>query len=88
MIGIFSPYKYKEESYEGWDLTRLRDNHREISILMNRNGKANASIQVYFQGACNYFKELTQVPSEKVYQLAEKYRRVEESYSSNEQEND
>lgn len=81
MIGIFSPYKYKEDEYEDWDLTRLRDNHREISILMNRNGKANASVQVYFQGACNFFRELPTEESEKAYLFAEKFRRIEESYT-------
>lgn len=81
MIGIFSPFKYKETSYEGWDLNRIRDNHREISILMNRNGKQNASIQVYFNGACNYFRELPQIPNESVYQFVDKYRQIEESYT-------
>ena len=81
MIGIFSPYKYKETSYEGWDLTKLRDNHREISILLNRNGKSNATIQAYFQGACNFFKELPQEPTQKVYDFVKKYRDIEESYN-------
>jgi len=58
LIGIFSPYKYKESEYDGWDLTKLRDTHREVSILMNRNGKANASIQVGFWGSSNVFMEL------------------------------
>lgn len=84
MLGIFSPYKYKEESYEGWDLTRLRDYHREISILLNRSGKSNASIQMYFNGACSFFKELPQQPIQDVYNFVNKYRQIEESYTKQE----
>jgi len=82
MLGIFSPYKYKEEEYEGWDLTRVRDYHREISIMLNRHGKANATVQAYFNGAINLFKELPKDEAEKprIYQFVDKLRQKEESY--------
>jgi hypothetical protein len=80
MLGIFSPYKYKEEEYEGWDLTRIRDYHREISIMLNRSGKANATVQAYFNGAINLFKELPREPINDVYQFVDKLRQKEESY--------
>ena len=82
MLGIFSPYKYKEEEYEGWDLTKVRDYHREISILLNRHGKANATVQAYFNGAINLFKELPrdELEKPKVYQFVDKLRQKEESY--------
>lgn len=79
IIGIFSPYKYKESEYEGWDLTKLKDNHREISILMNRNGKANASIQVAFWGSSNFFRELPNIATREVYDYIMQKRREEES---------
>jgi len=84
MLGIFSPYKYKEEQYENWDLTRLRDSHRELSILLNRSGKSNATIQLYFNGACNYFRELPHEPDERVYSYVLKNRKLEEYYTMNE----
>jgi hypothetical protein len=80
MLGIFSPYKYKQEEYEDWDLTRLRDYHREISIMLNRNGKANATVQSYFNGAINLFKELPREPVPKIYRFVDKLRTKEESY--------
>jgi len=58
MLGMFSPYKYKESEYEGWDLNKLKDNHRELSIILNRSGVSNASVQLYFNGAVNVFREL------------------------------
>lgn len=86
MIGIFSPYKYKEESYEGWDLTRLRDYHREISILLNRTGRSNITQQLFFNGACSYFKELPYnadpMIKEKVYKTADNYREIELKYTN------
>jgi len=61
MLGIFSPYKYKQSIYEGWDLTKLKDYHREISIMLNRSGRSNIAMQMYFNGANSYFKELPYV---------------------------
>jgi hypothetical protein len=85
MIGIFSPYKYKESTYEDWDLTRLRDYHRELSIMINRNGKSNITMQIFFNGASSYFKELPYpaTPEQKssVYQYAEKWRNKELEYT-------
>lgn len=87
MLGIFSPYKYKEESYEGWDLTRLRDYHREISVLLNRDGRSNITEQVFFNGACSFFKELPLDAQpdvkQKIYNTIEGYRKEELKYTSN-----
>lgn len=83
---MFSPYKYKEESYEGWDLTRLKDYHRELSIMINRNGRSNITQQLFFNGACSYFKELPYnadpMIKEKVYKTADNYREIELKYTN------
>lgn len=85
MIGIFSPYKYKEETYAEWDLTKLRDYHREISILLNRHGRSNITQQLFFNGACGYFKELplNSQPDEKkkIYQAIDILREKELQYT-------
>lgn len=87
MIGIFSPYKYKEETYANWDLTRLRDYHRELSILLNRHGRSNITQQLFFNGACGYFKELPLDPpsdvKQKVYQAIDTLRQQELEYTTN-----
>lgn len=86
MLGIFSPFKYKETSYEGWDLTRLRDYHRELSIMLNRHGRSNITQQLFFNGASSFFKEL---PPEmradnkvKVYNAADAIREAELKYTN------
>ena len=87
MLGVFSPYKYKEPSYEGWDLTRLKDYHRELSIMLNRNGRSNITEQLFFNGACGFFTELPLDADAntklKVYQTADRYRQLELSYTNN-----
>lgn len=59
MIGLFNPAKFGFATYKDhYDLSRLRDNHRELLILLNRDGISNASIDLVFNGASCYFKEL------------------------------
>jgi hypothetical protein len=86
MIGIFSPYKYKEEVYEGWDLTRIRDYHRELSIILNRNGRSNITQQLFFNGASSFFRELPLNPSpetrQAVYKSIDGYRNEELKYTN------
>lgn len=70
IIGLFSPARHKKLSWEGYDISQLKDKHRELSVISNRRGNA-AVTQLYFNGACGYFKELP--PSEdmtsKVYDI-------------------
>ena len=58
MLGLFNPNKYGFDTYKTYDLDRLRDNHRELSIILNRNGISGASIDLFFNGATCYFSEL------------------------------
>ena len=58
MIGLFAPNKFGFDSYKDYDLTRLKDNHRELILMLNRDGISSASIDLYFQGASSYFSEL------------------------------
>lgn len=57
-IGLFAPFKFGFDSYKDYDLTRLKDNHRELIIMLNRDGVSSSSIDLYFQGASSYFSEL------------------------------
>lgn len=64
LIGLFAPYRYKFTDYAGYDLSILKDNYRELSVILNRDGKSNAAVDLYFDGASNYFAELPK-PSDK-----------------------
>lgn len=67
MMSLFWPAKHNISEYEGWDLNRMGNAHRELMINLNRDGICNASVQLGFLGACNYFAELPRNPEEKVY---------------------
>lgn len=58
MIGLFAPHRYKLVQYAGFDINKLKDNYRELSIILNRKGSSNINLDLYFNGACNYFEEL------------------------------
>lgn len=57
MLGLFSPFRFRRAAWEGYDITRLKDSYRELSVVLNRNGKT-VMTDLYFDGCCNYFKEL------------------------------
>ncbi len=67
MLGLFAPHRYGIETYPqrlnspGYDITKLRDNYRELSVLLNRRGSGFINTHLYFNGAVNYFKELPNV---------------------------
>jgi hypothetical protein len=58
LLGLFAPVRYKIKSYNNYDITKLLDNYRELLIIFNRKGIGNGSVDLYFNGACNFFSEL------------------------------
>jgi hypothetical protein len=58
MLGLFAPNKFGFDSYKDYDLNRLQDNHRELIIMLNRDGISGKNLDLYFQGASGYFSEL------------------------------
>lgn len=77
VIGLYSPFKFNKQFYEGYDITKLRNNCRFMEILEDRDYGANGNIcPLYFNGAVSYFAELPlsndKVNIEKVYNLIKK----------------
>jgi hypothetical protein len=58
MLSLFNPTAYNIDEYEGIDLRRIGRWHRELFVNLNRDGIANAQLQLYFNGAVNEFLEL------------------------------
>lgn len=57
LIGLFAPIRFKKETWEGYNIKVLKDNFREISLILNRRGSPAIS-GLYFDGAINVFYEL------------------------------
>lgn len=78
LLGLFSPYRHKIESYNGYDIfdpmtgKGLQEMYRELSVIANRRGQM-VSTDLYFDGAVNYFKEL---PNPGSRDLGELYKKI------------
>lgn len=58
MLGITNPSQHDLMEYLGYNISKLKGNARFLEVVVNRNGQSNGIIGLYFDGACNYFKEL------------------------------
>lgn len=76
IIGLYNPFKFNKETHLDYNLKRLRDYSRFLSILDDRDYGAGGNIcPLFFDGATSTFKELPQ-PSDKV--ALEKYYKYAE----------
>lgn len=57
MIGLFAPNRYDIKNYNGYDISLLKDNYRELIVSLNRDGEASFTDDLLFNGAVNYFEE-------------------------------
>ena len=74
VIGLYSPFKFGKESYEGYDIKKFRNHIRFMEVLEDRDYGANNQIcPLYFDGASSYFFELPKADDingiEKVYKF-------------------
>lgn len=58
MLGITDPYAGHLKSYFNYDITRLKNHQRFLEVMLSRDGSANATKALYFDGAVSYYKEL------------------------------
>ena len=58
-VGLFNPFKYGLAQYEGYDITKFKNNIRFMEIMEDRdNGGAGQICPLYFDGAVSAFFEL------------------------------
>ena len=58
VLGLFSPFRMGLKEYEGYDITKFRDNIRFLEVLVNRNGQMGGVFPLFFDGAVCQFEEL------------------------------
>lgn len=59
VFGLFSPFKYSIKDYEGYDITKFRNNIRFLQVIEDRdNGAGGQVCPLFFDGAISYFAEL------------------------------
>lgn len=58
LFGIFSPFKHDLKEYMAYDISKFRDNIRFMEIIISRDGGGGTTCPLYFDGCCDFFKEL------------------------------
>ena len=76
VLGLYSPFKFGKDFYEGYDIKKFRNNIRFMEVLEDRDYGANNQIcPLYFDGAASYFSELPRTDDKvgiaKVYEFIE-----------------
>ena len=58
IFSLFGPARYDMEDHNGYNITKLKDRYRWLSILKNRDGEADVGLGLNFIGEAGVFKEL------------------------------
>lgn len=80
VLGLFSPFRFALREYEGYDISKFKDNIRFLEVIVNRDGEMGGLCPLFFDGAVCRFEELPK-PSDKeniqkVYQYLNKLRGI------------
>lgn len=83
VLGLFSPFRFGLKEYEGYDVTKFRDNLRFLEVIINRDGEMGGLCPLFFDGAVCDFKELPRPEDnskiEEIYNYLKKLRRIVEN---------
>lgn len=80
VFGLFAPNRYGIESHRGFDILRLQDYYRSLSVLKNREGISNIYTPLYFHGASGLFRELPKAKEMTKEQYAYVERQIKEEF--------
>lgn len=58
VLGLFSPFRFALKEYEGYDISKFRDNIRFLEVITNRDGEMGGLCPLFFDGAVCQFNEL------------------------------
>ena len=58
IMSLFSPRRHELADFRGYDIKKLKDRFRSISILKNRDGGSDVRIGLQFVGEVGYFQEI------------------------------
>lgn len=80
VLGLFSPFRFALKEYEGYDISKFKDNIRFLEMIVNRDGEMGGLCPLFFDGAVCQFEELPRPDSKgeiaKVYDYLKHIRGV------------
>lgn len=87
VIGLYSPFKYGVQEYEGYDITKFRNHIRFMEVIEDRDYGSNGNIcPLWFDGAVSNFAELPlpndTVAMNRVYKFMEEHKTKRKSWIS------
>lgn len=78
VLGLFSPFRFALKEYEGYDISKFKDNIRFLEMIVNRDGEMGGLCPLFFDGAVCRFSELPRPDDnegiKKVYEYLKKIR--------------
>ena len=69
VLGLFSPFRFALREYEGYDISRFKDNIRFLEMIVNRDGEMGGLCPLFFDGAVCQFSELPKPDSPQIQQV-------------------
>lgn len=76
VLGLFSPFRFALKEYEGYNISKFRDNIRFLEMIVNRDGEMGGLCPLYFDGAVCHFSELPRPDTPQIQQI---YKHILES---------
>lgn len=73
VLGLFSPFRFSIKEYEGYDISKFKDNIRFLEMVVNRDGEMGGLCPLYFDGAVCQFEELPRPDDKEGLQQVYKY---------------
>ena len=58
VLGLFSPFRFALKEYEGYDISKFKDNIRFLEMIVNRDGEMGGLCPLFFDGAVCQFEEI------------------------------
>lgn len=73
VLGLFSPFRFSIKEYEGYDISKFKNNIRFLEMVVNRDGEMGGLCPLYFDGAVCQFEELPRPDDKEGLQQVYKY---------------
>ena len=58
IMSLFAPKRYELEQFRGFDINKLKDRFRSLTVLKNRDGESDVRVPLQFVGEVGHFGEL------------------------------
>lgn len=73
VLGLFSPFRFALKDYEGYDISKFKDNIRFLEMVVNRDGEMGGLCPLFFDGAVCQFEELPRPENKEALQQVYNY---------------